>query len=97
MSSLNMERLSRYPLRWPRVGAHVALDDVGFLGQLQQHAVGGQEELAADALVARHAGDALGLFGQGDGHHVQSDVELGLDLLIVLLIFTLWRYKKEEL
>lgn len=72
------------------VPTHVALDDVGLLGQVQQHGVMGQEEVGVDAAVPGHAADGLRLLSLGDGHHVQRRVILGLDLFVVLFVFSLW-------
>lgn len=74
---------------------HIALDDVGFLGQVQQHAVIRKIVVAVDAPVAGHAGNPLGFLSQGNGHHIQRRVVLGLDLFIVLFVFTLWRHQQE--
>lgn len=74
------------------VNPYIALDDVGFLGLVQLHAVVREEVVGADAPVAAHAGDSLGFLGQGDRYHVQRCMVLGLDFFVVLLVFPLLRF-----
>lgn len=75
----------------PSDQSYVTLDDVGLLGQVQGHGVMRQEVAVVDGSVAGHAGDTLGLLGQGVRHHVQRGDVLGFCLLIVLLVLALWR------
>lgn len=48
------------------VNSYITLDDVGFLGLVQQNAVRRKEVVGADAPVPTHAGNSLGFLGQGD-------------------------------
>lgn len=74
---------------------HIALDDVSFLGQVQQHAVIRKKVVVLDAPVASHAGNSLRFLSQGNRHHIQWRMVLGLELFIVLFVFTLWRHQQE--
>lgn len=48
------------------VYTYIALDDVGFLGQVQQHTVIRKVEVGADAPIPSHTANRLGFLGQGD-------------------------------
>lgn len=77
------------------VWTYITLDNVGFLGQIQQDAVRWKEIVGADAPVTSHAGNCLGFLSQGDWQHIQWCMILGLYFFIVFFVFTLWRYKQE--